>query len=83
MNRTQVSNIWLTDSAIWIELTDGRKGKESFADYARLSQATQEQRKNYILSYFGIHWPDIDEDLSYEGFFAEPDNGIEASEEVR
>lgn len=70
MNRSQINNIWLTDTSIWIELKDGRKAEERFADYQRLANATAEQRKNYTLSHFGIHWPDIDEDLSFEGFFA-------------
>lgn len=69
MNRTQIANIWLTNSAVWLELTDGRIAKENFADYRRLSGATEKQRQNFRLSYFGIHWPDIDEDLSFEGFF--------------
>ncbi|MDE6649611.1 MAG: DUF2442 domain-containing protein [Muribaculaceae bacterium] len=69
MNRTQIAKIWVTDSAIWIELNDGRRGKELFADYPRLRLANDNQRRNYRLSYFGIHWPEIDEDLSFEGFF--------------
>lgn len=28
------------------------------------------QREDYYLSYFGIHWPQIDEDLSFEGMFS-------------
>lgn len=83
MNRTQISKIWLTDSEIWIELNDGRKAKERFADYTRLSQATDEQRRNYVMSYFGLHWPEIDEDLSYDGFFVKHYNRIDASQEVR
>lgn len=73
MNRTMVSKIWLTDSAIWVELNDGRRGYELFSDYSRLAAADESQRHNYNLSYFGIHWPDIDEDLSFEGFFNKPD----------
>lgn len=69
MNRTQVSKIWITDTGVWIELTDGRRAEERFSDYSRLAKANDEQRKNYVMSYFGIHWPEIDEDLSYEGFF--------------
>ncbi len=69
MNRNQVKNVWLTDTGIWIELTDGRKAQELFSDYSRLNNADKSQRENYRLSHFGIHWPDIDEDLSYEGFF--------------
>ena len=35
------------------------------------------------MSYFGLHWPDIDEDLSYDGFFAKHHDGTEAQDEVR
>lgn len=70
LNRSEVRRIWLTDTAVWIELIDGRKAKESFADYRRLAEASDEERRNYNLSRFGIHWPHLDEDLSYEGFFA-------------
>lgn len=69
MNRTQVSKIWLTDSEVWIELTDGRRAKEDFSDYSRLSSADPMQRANYTVGYFGLHWPGIDEDLSFDGFF--------------
>lgn len=69
MNRTQVAKVWLTDSAVWVELTDGRRASELFADYSRLEAADKIQRANFIISHFGIHWPDIDEDLSFEGFF--------------
>ena len=69
MNRTEVSKIRITDSAVWVELHDGRKAKEDFADYSRLASSSKEQRENYRLSYFGIHWPDLDEDLSFDGFF--------------
>lgn len=69
MNRSQVKNIWITDESVWIELNDGRKAEEPFADYQRLAKASDEQRQNYKLSHFGIHWPEIDEDLSFEGFF--------------
>lgn len=74
MNKTEVSDIWMTDTGIWVELKDGRKAEERFADYERLASATEKQRKNFELSYFGIHWPEIDEDLSYNGFFNKSNN---------
>lgn len=40
-----------------------------FEDYPRLRNATKEQRENIEHDCFGIHWPDLDEDLSFEGFF--------------
>ncbi len=83
MNRNQVKNVWLTETGIWIELTDGRKAQELFSDYSRLKNAGKSQRENYRLSHFGIHWPDIDEDLSYDGFFKKFDKAVEAPQEVR
>ena len=35
--------------------------------YPRLLNATSGQRANYELSPLGVHWPDVDEDLSIEG----------------
>ena len=42
---------------------------EKFNDYSRLRYATKEQRANYEADEYGLHWEDIDEDLSFEGFF--------------
>ena len=65
----EVEKIWLTDDAVWIRTKDGREACEYYAEYPRLKYATPEQRANYTADDFGINWPDIDEDLSYEGFF--------------
>lgn len=64
-----IIRVWLTPEAVWIETADGRKAAEKYSDYPRLALATDEERKKYTLSYFGIHWPEIDEDLSFDGFF--------------
>ncbi|MBR4547898.1 MAG: DUF2442 domain-containing protein [Paludibacteraceae bacterium] len=66
----EIQKIWLTDSAIWIQTVDGRKACEHFADYAPLRNASQAERADYSCSPYGIHWHHLDEDLSYEGFFA-------------
>ncbi|MDO5522473.1 MAG: DUF2442 domain-containing protein [Bacteroidia bacterium] len=70
--------IWLTDDAVCIEMADGRVGKELFADYSRLKYATPEQRSAYEVSSIGIHWRELDEDLSFEGFFRDktPKNDV-------
>lgn len=83
MNLTEVSKVWLTDSTVWVELKDERKAKEDFADYMLLESSSQMQRKNYRLSFFGIHWPEIDEDLSFDGFFSKTNESIKASNDVR
>ena len=65
----QVDKVWLTDNAIWIHTTDGKEACERFKNFARLRHATPEQRANYQVDAFGIHWEELDEDLSFEGFF--------------
>ena len=65
-----IEKIWITDTAVWIRTVDGREACEKFSDYPRLKYATPEQRSNYTADAFGIHWEEIDEDLSFEGFFS-------------
>jgi hypothetical protein len=40
------------------------------ADNPRLSQGTPQQLNNIEVSPFGLHWPDLDEDLSFQGRLA-------------
>ena len=59
----------VTDDAIKAELADGRTVSVPLAWSRRLCDATPEQRQNFeiIGSGEGIHWPDIDEDISAQG----------------
>lgn len=52
-----------------VSLKDGRVISVPLAWYPRLLKANQAQRSNWRLigPGYGIHWPDIDEDLSTEG----------------
>ena len=52
-----------------VDLIDGRTIVVPLVWYPRLLDATSEQRRNWVVSGggFGIHWPDIDEDLSTAG----------------
>ena len=65
----KIEKIWLTEDAVWIRTENGKEACEKFSDYPRLKYATKEQRENYEADEYGIHWEDIDEDLSFEGFF--------------
>ena len=65
----EIEKVWLTDDAVWIRTVDGRESCEYFADYPRLKNATIKQRANYTVDAYAINWPDIDENLSFEGFF--------------
>ncbi len=71
MTHDDIDNVWLTDSAVWIRTVDGCEACEEFVLLPRLRLASREQRENYELNHFGIRWPELDEDLSYEGFFYE------------
>ena len=70
INKNDIKRVWLTDDAIWIETFDGKQGCEKYADYKSLRAASEQERHSDTMSYFGLHWPMLDEDLSYEGFFA-------------
>ncbi len=65
----KVKEVWLKDNAVWIKTDKGEEACEQFADYPRLKYATPEQLQNYEVNEYGIHWKEIDEDLSFEGFF--------------
>lgn len=64
-----IKRVWTTPTEIWVEDEEGNQGFAAFDDYPRLRHATPEEREEYELSDEGIHWPRIDEDLSFEGFF--------------
>lgn len=68
----QAQNIKCTDVALVVELVDGRTISAPLVWFPRLSQANEEQRNNWELlgDGEGIHWPDIDEDLSINGLLA-------------
>jgi hypothetical protein len=59
----------VTDDSIIAELADGRAISVPLAWSWRLSDATRAQRDNWRLigSGQGIHWPDVDEDISVRG----------------
>ncbi len=71
-----IQEIEITDDVITAHLTDGRTISVPLAWSWRLSEATPEQRANYriIGNGQGVHWPDIDEDISAEGML----NGVPA-----
>jgi Protein of unknown function (DUF2442)/Domain of unknown function (DUF4160) len=65
----RVKDVRLTESTLEVDLLDGRTITVPSAWYPRLFEATPEERRNWQVSGagYGIHWPDLDEDLSTEG----------------
>lgn len=65
----RVKGVQVTEESLRVDLMDGRTITVPLAWYPRLLNATPEQRNNWQIAGggYGIHWPDIDEDLSTEG----------------
>ncbi|MGC8642190.1 MAG: DUF2442 domain-containing protein [Isosphaeraceae bacterium] len=62
-------NVVLSDEALTVELSDGRSLSVPFGWYPRLWHATPDERNRWRLieNGRGIHWTDLDEDISVEG----------------
>ena len=65
----RIKGVQVSADALSVSLMDGRTITVPLAWYPNLLQATPEQRNNWQVcgSGYGIHWPEIDEDLSSEG----------------
>jgi len=64
----RVRNIHIDDDVLCVDLMDCRSISVPLFWYPRLANASQKARENWQTSGgYGIHWPDIDEDLSTEG----------------
>ena len=66
---TRVHSVSVSDDELSVALMDGRRISVPLAWYPRLANATAAQRANWEIAGggYGIHWPEIDEDLSTEG----------------
>ena len=69
MAEPTITKIEVSDEAISAELSDGRRISVPLSWSWRLSDATPEQRGNYrlVADGIGVHWPDVDEDISVHG----------------
>ena len=65
----RVADVEITDELLTVRLMDGRIISVPLSWYPRLANASPAQRNNWLISGggYGLHWEDIDEDLSTEG----------------
>ncbi|MBI1251745.1 MAG: DUF2442 domain-containing protein [Alphaproteobacteria bacterium] len=65
----RVADVRVTDEALEVRLRDGRRISAPLTWFPRLARATPSQRAKWELAAagHGVHWPDIDEDLSVAG----------------
>jgi hypothetical protein len=68
LRMVSAQNINVTDDALIVDLSDGRTMSVPLAWFPRLLHGTPKERKNWRLigDGEGIHWPDLDEDISVE-----------------
>ena len=58
------------DAIMWVDLEDGRTLGIPIVWFPRLLRATPEQRDDFFISPSGLHWDEIDEDVSIAGLLA-------------
>ena len=69
LQEVKIKNVQITEDTITAQLVDGRTISVPLTWSWRLSEATPKQRAHYELigDGQGVHWPDINEDISAEG----------------
>ena len=75
----KIDKVWFDTDTIFIQTTDGTQKSHPLRWFDRLWNATTEQREKYEIGPLGdsIHWEDLDEDLSLEGFYTYNKDEIE------
>lgn len=63
----EARKVEISKSELIVTLADGRRIATPLDWYPRLKAATHKQRANFEIMPMGIHWPDLDEDLSIAG----------------
>ena len=63
-----VNRLWFENERIYIETISGEVLSQPMVFFPRLQKATNKERSQWSESYFGLHWEEIDEDISFESF---------------
>ena len=68
----RATSVRVSDDSLVVDLTDGRTVSAPLAWYPRLLHGTVPERKDCLLTGdgLGIHWPQLDEDISVDGILA-------------
>lgn len=77
MDVPSAEGVTVTEDTLTVDLSDGRTVSVPLAWFPRLMHSTPEERNNWRLigRGHGIHWEDIDEDISIEGLLAGKPSG--------
>ena len=64
----KIIKIWFEGDYLYGKDENGKTYRQSLLWYKNLRNATDEERKKYTFGYDGIHWRNLDEDVSFESF---------------
>lgn len=64
----KIKEIWFDADYIYGRDEEGKEYKQSLLWYPQLRQANDEERMRYSFGFSGIHWRELDEDISFESF---------------
>lgn len=66
----RAKSVRFDDAMMWVDLEDGRNIGVPLAWFPRLLHGAAEQREKVIISATGLHWDELDEDISIAGLLA-------------
>lgn len=75
----KITEIWFDADYIYGRDDEGKEYKQSLLWYPRLQATSEEERRHYTMGMSGIHWQDLDEDISFESFEYEDNTSLSAS----
>ena len=64
----EIKKVWFDQEYIYGKDEEGRTLRQSLLWYPRLAAASDKERENYQIGFDGIHWRNLDEDISFESF---------------
>lgn len=64
----KIKEIWFSENYIHGRDEQGREYKQSLLWYPKLKNASKEERNAFTIGLTGIHWRNLDEDISFESF---------------
>ena len=67
---TLAKSVRFDDNSMWVDLADGRIIAVPLAWFPRILHATPKQREQVEISHSGLHWDELDEDISIAGLLA-------------
>jgi len=63
-----INKLWFADERIYIENVNGKVQSQPMRFFPRLSIADNEERSKWTESRLGLHWENLNEDISFESF---------------